>query len=117
MGELTKSGILAALYRDLLDEQGWVCWICGDHPPRNKKLAIDHDHETGEIRGLLCLRCNALLGRARDNKYILQSAINYLEKPTYWTDYDWVKNKGSEFFKCSMKDINKIFWKNSDETP
>lgn len=41
-------------------------------------LVIDHDHSTGEVRGLLCPTCNALLGHAKDNVAILKGAIAYL---------------------------------------
>jgi hypothetical protein len=42
--------------------QNDLCWICGKHP-EEKRLATDHDWETGEVRGLLCHRCNTLLGK------------------------------------------------------
>lgn len=45
-----------------------------------KPLSVDHNHITGEIRGLLCNDCNSLLGFAKENVEILQSAINYLNR-------------------------------------
>ena len=65
----------------LLREQQEKCAICG--VPQNKldrRLAIDHNHKTGKIRGLLCSNCNNGLGRFKDNKDFLKQAINYLEK-------------------------------------
>lgn len=55
-----RKGIVGAtktLYDKLLIQQGGVCAICGN-PPRKRKLALDHDHQTGHIRGILCFRCN-----------------------------------------------------------
>jgi len=55
-------------YQKMLDEQNGVCKICGNLPTEHGKnkmskvLHIDHDHKTGEIRGLLCSRCNGALG-------------------------------------------------------
>ena len=63
-------------YEVMLAEQNSVCAICGGKD--NKKLAVDHDHKTGKVRGLLCVNCNHLLGRAKDELHILQQAINYL---------------------------------------
>lgn len=51
------------------------CEICG----RQKKLEVDHDHQTGEIRGLLCSRCNGALGQFCDSAELLRKAIAYLE--------------------------------------
>jgi len=44
-----------------------------------RRLAMDHDHKTGFIRGLLCHQCNVMLGAARDNVAVLASAIRYLQ--------------------------------------
>jgi hypothetical protein len=53
-------GVTDAEYERLLAAQGGGCAIC-DHPPRTRRLHVDHDHKTGEVRGLLCHRCNRLL--------------------------------------------------------
>ena len=44
-----------------------------------KRLAVDHCHKTGKIRGLLCSTCNLMIGNAYDNPEILRSGANYLE--------------------------------------
>ena len=63
----------------LLDAQGAVCAICkGGNGKR--ALSIDHDHATGAVRGLLCDRCNPMLGYARDDVAVLQAAIEYLSR-------------------------------------
>ena len=50
-------------YERMFDAQGGVCAICGKPRPEERTLHVDHDHETGEIRGLLCFSCNNALGR------------------------------------------------------
>lgn len=62
-------------YDKLLEEQNGKCCICG----KITKLSVDHDHNTGMIRGLLCKKCNAMLGFADDNPLILLNGIRYLE--------------------------------------
>jgi hypothetical protein len=47
---------------------------------RRRGYAIDHNHETGKFRGILCLKCNSLLGMAGDSARVLAKAIGYLEK-------------------------------------
>ncbi len=57
------------------------CDICGDPPSgKSTRLSIDHDHDTGEIRGMLCRLCNSALGLARENPAILRAMVTYLEK-------------------------------------
>ena len=81
-------GIDGETYLALLDAQGGRCAICR-HFPKTKRLPVDHDHKTGEPRGLLCDRCNHdLLGGAHDSIEILRNAVRYLESPPYggrWT--------------------------------
>lgn len=66
----------------MLEAQEGVCAICGkpETKPNAKYLAVDHNHETGVIRGLLCNNCNRALGLLGDNVETLQNAINYLLK-------------------------------------
>jgi len=75
-------GITSEQYQALLTTQNGKCEMCGSSgwPGRRSPLSIDHNHTTGQIRGLLCHHCNSLLGHSRENPVILQGAINYLAK-------------------------------------
>ena len=78
---LKEHGITEEQYKALLAFQGGRCAICGNKP-RSKRLAVDHNHKTMEIRGLLCKNCNyRILGGVRDSVEMLQTAINYLNNP------------------------------------
>lgn len=57
-----------------------VCAICNQKCSHGKHLSLDHDHDTGEFRGMLCAPCNMALGGFRDDPDILASAIMYLSK-------------------------------------
>ena len=78
-----KFGIKGATvekYNQLLEDQNYCCKICGRHVTEFKKnLHLDHNHKTGEIRGLLCGKCNLGLGNLDDNIGILEKAIKYLK--------------------------------------
>jgi len=71
-------GITIEEYDKLLAAQNGICVICG-LPPNSKKLSVDHNHETGKIRGLLCKSCNRALGLVYESVDILAKMINYLE--------------------------------------
>jgi hypothetical protein len=74
-------GLSATEYARLFKLQGGRCAICRARP-RSKRLAVDHDHATGVVRGLCCKRCNHdLLGAAHDDVEILRRAVAYLECP------------------------------------
>ncbi len=67
-------------YNKLFELQQGRCGICGKHQTEfDKALAIDHDHETNNVRGLLCMMCNTALGKFNDNKEALYAAIRYLD--------------------------------------
>ena len=72
-----KRGLEEGEYEALLQSQNGLCAICGE-PAGAKRLSIDHDHETGSVRGLLCTLCNSGLGHFRDNEVLLRMAIDYL---------------------------------------
>jgi len=57
-----RYGLTLEDYDRMLEDQDGKCAICGDIEPSGRRLAVDHDHHTGNIRGLLCLRCNTRLG-------------------------------------------------------
>ena len=74
-------GITLAEYDLLLEQQNGHCMICETTEPGGGKgrFAIDHNHSTGEIRGLLCCTCNRGLGFFRDDPHYLRQAAKYLE--------------------------------------
>lgn len=71
-------------YNRMLSEQGGTCAICKRLPTMKHRLAkslhVDHDHETGSIRGLLCNNCNHLVGNCREKIEVLEAAIEYLRR-------------------------------------
>ena len=77
-----KYNIDIQAYEELLLSQNNKCKICGvssNPDSRANYLVVDHNHTTGDIRGLLCTKCNALLGLALDNEDILDKAKQYLQ--------------------------------------
>jgi hypothetical protein len=72
--------ITADEYDSILASQGGVCAIC-QHPPKNQRLAVDHDHKTGLVRGLLCLACNKAMGMLRDDSERIRRAADYVDSP------------------------------------
>lgn len=73
-------GITLDEYNQILREQNNVCAICGNKCRTGKNLAVDHDHSTNKIRGLLCDRCNFGIGSFDDDIEILFKAIEYLRR-------------------------------------
>jgi len=71
-------GITIEQYDKMLSEQKGVCAICSGTCPSGRRLAVDHDHSTGVVRGLLCARCNAALGGPRERPELFQRALAYL---------------------------------------
>lgn len=79
---MKKYGLSESEYEALLHGQGGVCAICGSaHPGLDFSFfPVDHDHVTGEVRGLLCNDCNLGIQRFKDNANFLVSAATYLLK-------------------------------------
>ena len=65
-------------YNAMLAVQDGGCAICGRRPTEKRALHVDHDHETGAVRGLLCFRCNGGMGQFAEDPERLARAIDYL---------------------------------------
>ena len=72
-------GITLQDYVQMFEKQGEVCAICKEKCPTRKSLSVDHDHQTGIVRGLLCNRCNRALGMFKDNSTLLLRAAQYIK--------------------------------------
>lgn len=78
---LKKYGLTRDEVNLMMEEKNHKCDICGnesDH--RYGKLNVDHCHDTGKVRGLLCFSCNVMIGQSKDSTEVLRKAIKYLEK-------------------------------------
>ena len=64
----------------MLTDQNGVCYICSKKPSDKRALDIDHNHETGEVRGLLCSQHNRAIGLFDDSINLLARAIEYLSR-------------------------------------
>lgn len=81
-----RYGITAEDYDAMAEAQGHACAICHTPDPRaagtgKRRLAVDHDHTTGQVRGLLCGPCNSGLGHLGDDPDRLRTALAYLVAP------------------------------------
>jgi len=65
-------------YRQVEAAQGGVCAICRRKCKTGRSLAVDHNHETGQIRGLLCQKCNHAIGLFSEDTDLMMAAIDYL---------------------------------------
>ena len=73
-----KYGLTPEQFHSMLAAQDGVCSICKQPDKQGIRLAVDHNHDTGEVRGLLCGNCNKAIGLMRDSPAILFRAIEYL---------------------------------------
>ena len=76
---LDKYGIDEEVYNNMFDSQQGCCAICKKHQTTfSIRLAVDHDHVTGKVRGLLCQSCNQALGLLQDSLTNISNALEYL---------------------------------------
>jgi hypothetical protein len=89
LGSLRRYQMTPQEYEDILARQSGGCAICGRTPkdfakPKNnyreRHLPVDHDHETGTVRGILCTNCNTAIGKAQDSPEILEKMADYIRR-------------------------------------
>lgn len=76
---LGRYGLTIEQFNQTLDDQGGGCAACGGESGK-RPFQVDHCHQTGRIRGLLCGNCNSALGHAKDDAARLRALIRYLER-------------------------------------
>lgn len=76
-------GLSRAEYEELLASQDGACLICRRPPTQGNPLCVDHCHNTGDVRGVLCDDCNVMIARAHDDPEVLRRAVDYLHLPPY----------------------------------
>ena len=76
---LKKRGITSAFFYEMWREQGMSCWICYKKFKNEADTHIDHDHQTGVVRGLLCGHCNTAIGLVREDPKVLNNMVYYLQ--------------------------------------
>lgn len=78
LSRIRMYGIDVPDYDRMLEEQGGGCYVCGKEPEERKALHIDHDHDTGKVRGLLCANHNRGLGLFNDDPMLIIKTLEYL---------------------------------------
>jgi hypothetical protein len=78
---ISKHGLTLDQYHAILERQDFGCAICGDDVVScgTRQTHVDHDHETGKVRGILCGKCNTGLGKLGDGKH-LDAAVRYIAR-------------------------------------
>lgn len=93
---LKTYGITSEQYEALYEAQGGVCWICKRATGKTKKLAVDHDHRSGFVRGLTCGICNSWLAHCWDDPDMAYRAGDYLVNPPAFNVIGKVKPDGTD---------------------
>jgi hypothetical protein len=76
---LAKRGVTPAMYAEMYLKQGGKCLICQKSHGKRRNLCVDHCHDTGRVRGLLCTACNVGIGNLKDDPDLVLRAHHYLK--------------------------------------
>ena len=78
---IQRFGITLDEYNKMHDAQAGLCKICGNPEELDRRLAVDHNHETGKVRGLLCFKCNVILGHIEATGIaMIAKVLDYLDE-------------------------------------
>lgn len=76
--QLAKYGLTPKEWSELFASQDYACAVCGTKDNGKKRFHVDHDHESGRVRGILCTKCNVGIGGLKDDPEIVYKAYQYL---------------------------------------
>lgn len=88
-------GITTEQYDEMLINQNGLCAVCHELCRSGKRLAIDHDHNSGVVRGLLCSGCNLALGSLRENSTTARRLADYIDNSILKEKYYGLKSAGT----------------------
>jgi hypothetical protein len=122
--QLQKYGLTVDAYDAMVLAQKGLCAICA-RPPGDSRLHVDHCHKTGQVRGLLCGRCNTAIGLLGDDPKILAMAISYIQKPRVQCQYGncfrspvgaYLGRKGWVWYFCDAHEdpVNQLVCEHAD---
>lgn len=104
---LRNHNLTTSHYNQLLDSQAHKCAICGkSDEPLGRRLYVDHCHVSGNTRGLLCIKCNTLLGQVEDNRLTLHLMTMYLILYSRMKAYQPLPKKRLKYSGLSIKESN-----------
>lgn len=75
----TSYGLTPETFEAMLAAQRGRCAVCGGSDPKHTNWSVDHDHVTGQVRGILCSRCNTGIGQLQDDPDIIKKAWRYIQ--------------------------------------
>jgi len=90
---MRKYGITVEQYDAMLEGQGGGCFICGRPPRPDISLHVDHDHSTGQVRGILCFCCNNALADFQDDPALLGEAASDLSRHGHQDEIDLARQR------------------------
>lgn len=76
----TRFGLTVEEYDRMWEVQDGRCAVCPRELESGYKTHVDHDHETGTVRGLLCMQCNTSLGKLKEDEEIVRNLLSYIQK-------------------------------------
>lgn len=77
----------------MLEGQGGGCCICGRLPREDISLHVDHDHSTGEVRGILCFCCNNALADFQEDRLLFRKAADYLDRQDHREEIELARRR------------------------
>lgn len=105
-GMFRKYNLTLEEYERRCEAQNNECACCG----QRAKLVIDHDHDTGELRGLICSSCNTGIGQLGDSIEGLQRAIDYLRTPVEQPTEQWSRRPPGGPRKLTIEQVEAIWF-------
>lgn len=102
---LKRYGLTEQAFADMLESQNHACKICLRPFSSELRPNVDHDHDTGKVRSLLCAGCNGSVGLAKESEFVLARMIAYLRRHKIHPDESWLDTRFTDFPQTQEKPV------------